>query len=56
MGSANLGRRVFIGSNAAIAPHAVVEDDAYVGVGSVVLKRVAAGEKVFGNPAREIGL
>jgi sugar O-acyltransferase (sialic acid O-acetyltransferase NeuD family) len=56
MGNVKIGRRVFIGGNAAIAPHVVIEDDAYVGVGSVVLKRVKAGEKVFGNPAREIGI
>jgi sugar O-acyltransferase (sialic acid O-acetyltransferase NeuD family) len=56
MGKVNIGRRVFIGGNAAIAPGVVIEDDAYIGVGSVVLKKVHAGEKVFGNPAREIGI
>jgi sugar O-acyltransferase (sialic acid O-acetyltransferase NeuD family) len=56
MGRVSIGRRVFIGSHVAVAPSAVIEDDAYVGVGSVVLKRVKAGEKVFGNPAREIGI
>lgn len=55
MGHVRVGEKVFIGGNAAIAPHAVVEDGAFVGVGSVVLKRVRAGEKVCGNPAREIG-
>lgn len=55
MGYVSIGKRVFIGGNVAIAPHAVIEDDAYVGVGSVVLKKVKSGEKVFGNPAREIG-
>jgi sugar O-acyltransferase (sialic acid O-acetyltransferase NeuD family) len=55
MGYVKVGQRVFIGGNVAIAPHVVIEDDAYVGVGSVVLKRVKAGEKVFGNPAKEIG-
>ncbi|MDR1276776.1 MAG: NeuD/PglB/VioB family sugar acetyltransferase [Candidatus Accumulibacter sp.] len=56
MGRVSIGHRVFIGGNVAIAPGVVIEDDAYVGAGSVVLKRVKAGEKVFGNPAREIGL
>lgn len=56
MGGAKIGRNCFIGGNAAIAPHAVIGDGAFVGVGSVVLKRVKAGEKVFGNPAREIGV
>lgn len=56
MGNVSVGKKVFIGGNVAVAPHAVIEDDAYVGVGSVVLKRVKSGEKVFGNPAREIGI
>jgi sugar O-acyltransferase (sialic acid O-acetyltransferase NeuD family) len=56
MGRVSIGQRVFIGGNVAVAPGVVIEDDAYVGVGSVVLKRVKAGEKVFGNPAREIGI
>jgi sugar O-acyltransferase (sialic acid O-acetyltransferase NeuD family) len=56
MGRASIGTRVFLGGNAVVAPGVDVEDDAYVGVGSVVVKRVKRGEKVFGNPAREIGI
>jgi len=56
LGNVRIGNRVFLGANAVIAPNTHIEDDAYVGVGSVVLKRVRQGEKVFGNPAREIGL
>jgi sugar O-acyltransferase (sialic acid O-acetyltransferase NeuD family) len=56
MGNVKVGNRVFIGGSVAVAPHVVIEDNAYVGAGSVVVKRVKAGEKVFGNPAREIGL
>lgn len=56
MGHVSIGEKVFIGGNVAVAPHAIIGDGAYVGVGSVVLKRVKMGEKVFGNPAREIGL
>jgi len=50
-GYAELGEGVFLGSHATILPHAKVGDWAYVGAGSVVLRRVAAGAKVFGNPA-----
>ena len=54
MGGVKIGDAVFMGGNCAVAPHAVIEDDAYVGVGSVVLRKVRAGKKVFGNPAREM--
>lgn len=54
MGGVEIGDRVFMGGNCAVAPHAVIQDDAYVGVGSVVLRKVKAGKRVFGNPAREM--
>lgn len=54
MGHVRIGVRVFMGGNCAVAPNAVIEEDAYVGVGSVVLRKVKAGKRVFGNPAREI--
>lgn len=53
-GYVKIGEGVFIGGSCAIAPHAVIEDNAYVGIGSVVLRRVKAGQKVLGNPARVI--
>lgn len=53
-GGASVGKRVFIASGVHILAHAKVEDDAYVGVGSVVFKRVKKGQKVFGNPAMPI--
>lgn len=43
-----------MGACSIAAPHAIIEEDAYVGIGSVVLRRVKAGRRVFGNPAREI--
>lgn len=56
MGYSSVGKGVFLGDSAKIAPHVTVGDNAYVGIGSVVVKNVKAGEKVFGNPAREIGI
>ncbi|MFM7181685.1 MAG: acetyltransferase [Verrucomicrobiales bacterium] len=50
-GGATIGNRVTIHPHACILPGAVVEDDATVGAGSVVLKRVSAGQTVFGVPA-----
>lgn len=55
-GYVELGEGVFIGANCAIAPHTIIGDGAYVGMGSVVLRRVRAGKKVFGNPAREVDI
>ena len=54
MGHVKIGNRVFMGGNCSAAPNAVIEDDAYVGVGSVVLRKVKAGKRAFGNPAREM--
>ena len=51
MGYAKIGRMVFMGSGAKALPHSKIEDNVYVGVGSVVFKRVKEGLKVFGNPA-----
>lgn len=56
MGHVTLGKRVFMGSHCAVIPKTVIEDDAYVGVGSVVLKRVRTGIKVYGNPAKKLDL
>ena len=53
-GGTQIGEEVFIGSNAVFSPHCKIGDGAFVGMGSVVLKKVGAGKKVFGNPAIEI--
>jgi len=50
-GKAVLEEGVFLGSHATILPDARVGAWAYVGAGSVVLRRVKTGVKVFGNPA-----
>ena len=55
MGYASTGKRVYMADGAKALPHAIIEDDAYVGVNSVVFKRVKQGQKVFGNPALQIG-
>lgn len=52
--NAKLGKSVFVGSHAVILNDLVVGDDAYIGAGSVVVKNVKPGTKVFGNPARRI--
>jgi sugar O-acyltransferase (sialic acid O-acetyltransferase NeuD family) len=47
-----IGREVFFGSSVAIIPGVKVGDGAYLGAGSVVLRDVPPGAKVFGVPAR----
>ena len=42
---------VFLGAQSTILPGSRIGSGAYVGAGSVVLKRVKPGTKVFGNPA-----
>ncbi len=53
-GHSEIGRKVFIGGGARTVPGTKIEDEAYVGAGSVVLRKVKIGKKVFGNPAKEI--
>lgn len=55
MGNVTLGEGVFLGGNSVIAPHTHIGNNAYVCIGSIVIKDVPVGAKVMGNPAREIG-
>lgn len=48
-----LGKRVFVGSQAVILD-VKVGDDAVVCVGSIVVRNIKAGVKVFGNPAKKV--
>lgn len=50
-GYAKVGRNVYMATNSVALPHAVIEDDVYLGVGSVVFKKARKGRKYFGNPA-----
>ena len=52
-GAVHVGREVFIGSSVSIIPGISVGDGAYIGAGSVVLRNVPSGAKVFGVPARQ---
>lgn len=53
-GFSKLGSDTYWATNTVAIPSAQVEDHVYVGVGSVVFRRVRAGKKVFGNPAMPI--
>lgn len=56
LGHVTIGNNVFMGNGVQIAPHVEVGDDAYLCIGSVVMKNVKAGAKMLGNPAREVGV
>ena len=51
-----IGEKVFLASGCRITPGTKIGDNAYIGIGSVVLRRVKSGTKVFGNPAKRIDL
>jgi acetyltransferase-like isoleucine patch superfamily enzyme len=51
-GGVSLGEGVTVGSHATILPGVRVGDGAVIGSGAVVMRDVAAGETVFGVPAR----
>lgn len=53
-GRVKIGKLVYIGTGAVVLPDARIDDEAYVGANSLVLKRVKAGDKVFGVPAISI--
>ncbi|MGE5422987.1 MAG: sugar O-acyltransferase [Ignavibacteriales bacterium] len=47
-----IGKRVFLAANVAITYDIKIADDAYLGIGSIVVKDVAEGQTTFCNPAR----
>jgi len=49
-----IGENVFIGSHSAIVAPVKIGDGALTGAGSVVIRDVAQGERVAGNPAKPI--
>ncbi|MBF1688575.1 MAG: NeuD/PglB/VioB family sugar acetyltransferase [Selenomonas sp.] len=53
-GYVRAGRRTFWGSGARAVPHSRIDDDAVIGVASVVFRHVKKGVTVFGNPAMPI--
>lgn len=55
-GRCEVGDGVFLGSRVSLLPGARVGDGASVGAGSVVLRRVGPGERVFGVPATRIAV
>lgn len=55
-GYCHIGKKVFLASGCRMTPSTKIGDMAYVGIGSIVLKKVKPGVKVFGNPAKIIDI
>ena len=53
-GFVNVGTCAYFGSGARVLPHGKIANNAYIGAGSVVLKKVKDSDKVFGIPAISI--
>lgn len=53
-GNCSLRERVRLAAGAVIGPHTTLGNEALVGLGSVVVKDVPSGGKVFGVPARPL--
>ncbi|BET69353.1 dTDP-4-amino-4,6-dideoxy-D-glucose acetyltransferase VioB [Opitutales bacterium ASA1] len=53
-GMVSVGCEVYFGSHVSVAPGVTIGDRAYLGIGTVVLRDVAAGTKMFGVPARRV--
>lgn len=45
---------VFVGSHVTTVPGIKIGSNAYVGAGSVIIRNVRTGYKVFGNPAKKV--
>jgi sugar O-acyltransferase (sialic acid O-acetyltransferase NeuD family) len=54
LGFVNIARNAFIGGGASLRPRISIGEGALVGMGSVVVKDVAPGHVVAGNPARQL--
>jgi sugar O-acyltransferase (sialic acid O-acetyltransferase NeuD family) len=53
-GRVTLGTGCDVGLNASVAKGVTLGDWSSIGIGSVVIRDVAAGQQVFGNPARAV--
>ena len=53
-GHVECGKMVYMGCGVLVAPSVKIGDCATVGIGSVVISKVKAGTKVFGNPAKRM--
>lgn len=55
-GCCHIGKKVYLASGCRMTPSSIIGDEAYVGIGSVILRHVKSKTKVFGNPARAVDI
>lgn len=55
-GYCHIGEKAFLASGCRMTPSTKIGEGAYVGIGSVVLRKVKPGVKVFGNPAKVVDI
>lgn len=53
-GHVQIGKGVFVASNSCIAPSKKIGNNAFIGMGSMVVSNVKDGYKVMGNPAKKM--
>jgi len=53
-GRCNIGKRVYIGTNASLRGHNKICDDVIVGMGAVILKDITESGTYIGNPIRKL--
>jgi len=51
-GHVRIGEKVFVGNNSTLIPKTLIEDNVFIGAGSVVVSNLKKGSRVMGNPAR----
>ena len=51
-GSTSVGKNVWIAPSVSVLNKKEISDDAYIGMGAVVLKNVEKGEVIVGNPGK----
>ena len=51
-GNVSVGPRSFLGCGCRVIPETSIDSDAIIGAGSVVIRDVKSGQKVYGNPAK----
>jgi acetyltransferase-like isoleucine patch superfamily enzyme len=53
-GSVKIGKNVWVAPSSSILNKITVADNAVIGLGAVVLKDVAEGEVIIGNPGKPL--
>ena len=53
-GNVTLRNKVFMGSHSSVIPSTIIGDNAVIGAGSLVIRKVKENTTVFGNPAKKI--